>query len=427
MFRQTPMILPGPEVAPDNSQTLDIMGRLSQQIGVNLKQRADTKKAQELASILVNGSPEQKQDAQIQIGAMQAQDQLNQRTQAARQQNKIQSNMQRIMSDDTTRNALIKLQQLNPQMASTLVGAMVQEDQAAQAEIAALSKKAQNFYTNAISFAVDESRGGIESAKKFVFDKRQELQRQGQPTNILDNMLSQPGDEFIASLYHAQAEAGAVNEIPSLQQAFENSIAERETSVKEQNANTSSGRLRLDQKKLSEELARQDNPPPPDFKEVQSLRKEFMSETKDFVKVNDAYTRVIESAKDPSAAGDMALIFNYMKILDPGSTVREGEFATAQNAGGINDRVSALYNSVIDGRRLTDNQRKDFLNRAKKLYSGATRNNKKRESEFVRLAKLRGINPEEVIVNRVLSETEQTEAPSADFDSMSDEDILKAL
>ena len=41
MFRQTPMILPGPEVAPDNSQTLDIMGRLSQQIGVNLKQRAD--------------------------------------------------------------------------------------------------------------------------------------------------------------------------------------------------------------------------------------------------------------------------------------------------------------------------------------------------------------------------------------------------
>jgi len=253
MFRQTPMILPGPEVAPDNSQTLDIMGRLSQQIGVNLKQRADTKKAQELASILVNGSPEQKQDAQIQIGAMQAQDQLNQRTQAARQQNKIQSNMQRIMSDDTTRNALIKLQQLNPQMASTLVGAMVQEDQAAQAEIAALSKKAQNFYTNAISFAVDESRGGIESAKKFVFDKRQELQRQGQPTNILDNMLSQQGDEFIASLYRAQAEAGAVNEIPSLQQAFENSIAERETSVKEQNANTASGRLSFDRGQSNEE------------------------------------------------------------------------------------------------------------------------------------------------------------------------------
>ena len=37
----------------------------------------------------------------------------------------------------------------------------------------------------------------------------------------------------------------------------------------------------------------------------------------------------------PDAAGDMALIFSYMKMLDPNSTVREGEYATAQDAGSI--------------------------------------------------------------------------------------------
>jgi len=33
-----------------------------------------------------------------------------------------------------------------------------------------------------------------------------------------------------------------------------------------------------------------------------------------------------------------------MKILDPGSVVREGEFATAQNSAGIPERIRAKYN-----------------------------------------------------------------------------------
>ena len=56
-----------------------------------------------------------------------------------------------------------------------------------------------------------------------------------------------------------------------------------------------------------------------------------------------------------------------MKILDPGSVVREGEFATAQNTGSVPESVSALYNRVLNGQRLTDTQRADFLNQAQNL------------------------------------------------------------
>ena len=62
------------------------------------------------------------------------------------------------------------------------------------------------------------------------------------------------------------------------------------------------------------------------------LNKDFTSETKDFVKVRDANERVKVSAGSGTPAGDLALIFNYMKVLDPGSVVRESEFATAQSA-----------------------------------------------------------------------------------------------
>lgn len=98
-----------------------------------------------------------------------------------------------------------------------------------------------------------------------------------------------------------------------------------------------------------------------------TVRKEFLGQAKSYIEIGQAYKKIQESAKDPSAAGDLALIFNYMKILDPGSVVREGEFATAQNAAGVPDRVKAQYNQIVDGQRLTENQRRDFLNQAKNV------------------------------------------------------------
>ena len=58
------------------------------------------------------------------------------------------------------------------------------------------------------------------------------------------------------------------------------------------------------------------------------------------------------------------MITGYMKMIDPGSTVREGEFATAANSGGVSDNVRSLYNSLINGKRLSPQQRENFLQSA---------------------------------------------------------------
>jgi hypothetical protein len=59
--------------------------------------------------------------------------------------------------------------------------------------------------------------------------------------------------------------------------------------------------------------------------EMTNLRKEFnnLPEVKQFKSVKTMYDNVKSSADKKSAAGDMSLIFAYMKILDPTSTVRE--------------------------------------------------------------------------------------------------------
>jgi len=144
-------------------------------------------------------------------------------------------------------------------------------------------------------------------------------------------------------------------------------------------------------------------------KNSDTLRKEFSSLSGEFIKVRDAFQRVEAAGKSPSAAGDLALIFNYMKMLDPGSTVREGEFANAQNSGGITDRVRAMYNSLISGQRLSEAQRADFLDRSKSLLTAAQGGQKKLVSEFSRLAERRGVNAEDVIVDFLFRGTEQQE------------------
>jgi hypothetical protein len=134
----------------------------------------------------------------------------------------------------------------------------------------------------------------------------------------------------------------------------------------------------------------------------EGLRKELSVLSKPFADVRDAMGRIRASASNPSAAGDLALIFNYMKVLDPGSTVREGEFATAQNSAGIPERLRAQYNKVISGERLGDDQRKDFVDRAEGLYGSQLSIQKRQEDEYRRLAKGRGANPENVVIDRAL-------------------------
>lgn len=135
------------------------------------------------------------------------------------------------------------------------------------------------------------------------------------------------------------------------------------------------------------------------FNQSAKLRGEFTDINKTFRDVRDSYARIQASAESPSAAGDLALIFNYMKMLDPGSTVREGEFANAQNSGGVPDIVRAQYNKLMSGERLSSNIREDFTTRATMLYDKAQAQYGRNVSEFTRLADQLGLNPKEVIVD----------------------------
>ncbi|GEM_PF-1423363 len=103
-----------------------------------------------------------------------------------------------------------------------------------------------------------------------------------------------------------------------------------------------------------------------------SMRKEVSDQVKSDRSILGMYQNVQSAAANPSAAGDLSMIFAYMKMLDPGSVVREQEFANAQNAAGVPDQVRNAWNKALSGQRLNANQRQDFINQAGRLATAAS-------------------------------------------------------
>ena len=76
------------------------------------------------------------------------------------------------------------------------------------------------------------------------------------------------------------------------------------------------------------------------------LRKEWvgLQETKDFQSISRSLDTLISASEKPSGPSDLAMVFSFMKMLDPGSVVRESEYRTAADARATLTRVESSLN-----------------------------------------------------------------------------------
>ncbi len=137
----------------------------------------------------------------------------------------------------------------------------------------------------------------------------------------------------------------------------------------------------------------------------QDLLTKFEQASQPWYTQRDAFSRINTSAKDPSPAGDLSVLYGYMKMLDPGSTVREGELATAKDVGSVPSRVWQAYNSVLNGKKLHPDIRKDYVDRATRLFKSAEAQQKSSVEGFANLGRANGIEPKLFMRNTALSNT----------------------
>jgi hypothetical protein len=124
-------------------------------------------------------------------------------------------------------------------------------------------------------------------------------------------------------------------------------------------------------KKLTENappISIQNLPPDRKFEWEDKLRGDYKSDVKAFREVEDAHRIIKGALANPSPANDMAAATKFMKLLDPGSVVRESELGMAMQATGMLDRMANYHNMLLKGQKLTPQQREDFAKAADIIY-----------------------------------------------------------
>lgn len=132
------------------------------------------------------------------------------------------------------------------------------------------------------------------------------------------------------------------------------------------------------------------------------LRKEFnaLPEVKDFSGIASSYSNLLKSSKDMTGPGGVATIFNFMKMLDPGVAVMEGDVQLIRNSGGRAAAFANLYEQALRGNPIPESVRRDLVRQATGIYSTRKEQVDKLQKQYTNIATQAGAAPERVIVQR---------------------------
>jgi len=141
------------------------------------------------------------------------------------------------------------------------------------------------------------------------------------------------------------------------------------------------------------------------FEKEEKLRKEFQARTKVYGELGTTFSNIESSANAKTGPGDIALITGFMKMLDPGSVVRETEFATARDTAGLYTRLENSLKKAETGQFLQPGQRQEFVSLAKQYLDSANKKAGEDKKALGVVVKNYKLNPENVF-------GPETEAPA---------------
>lgn len=164
------------------------------------------------------------------------------------------------------------------------------------------------------------------------------------------------------------------------------------------------------------ERTAQDRDTRADRKDQTALRREFdgLDAVVDYRSSREAYQRVQSLARSGTPTDDIALIFNFMKMLDPTSVVREGEYALVGRAQGLTGQALLALQRADEGVSLTPELRRSLVATAGREFDVRQQRYRQLEGQYRGYAQEDGFDPDR-IVPLERSQGSRTNAPGLPF------------
>ena len=128
------------------------------------------------------------------------------------------------------------------------------------------------------------------------------------------------------------------------------------------------------------------------------LRDDYRKDSANFVEISRQAKIIESSLNDDSAAGTLASATAFMKMLDPGSVVRESELAMAMKTNGALDRMGNYINVIQSGQVLTAQQKQDFAKLIKAYSNASNEAQRNLNKKYGQIASEYGLDPKRVAV-----------------------------
>lgn len=195
-------------------------------------------------------------------------------------------------------------------------------------------------------------------------------------------------------------------------------IAEQSQRSYEQDIKTQQAQDKL----LKEQVKQQSEEAQAKLKLEDDYRKEYNQNrvVKDSKDINAAISRMDnvwnEYLIKPNDRGknalDQALVITFNKMLDPGSVVRESEFARTPTGQSLLSRMQGYQEKLAKGGvGLTDPERKEIITVAKQLQQGQMIELEKEKQFYIDLAEQRGLNTENIFGKTKTKKTPDSTTP----------------
>jgi hypothetical protein len=138
-----------------------------------------------------------------------------------------------------------------------------------------------------------------------------------------------------------------------------------------------------------------------EFEDVQKLRKEYggLTSVENMPTIAEAYNSLQSLGKSGTKADDLAILYKFMKALDPTSVVREGEAYMVKATGGLLGLMGSYVNQLQGSKEGTfDNAtRTEIVNTAGRLYNEAVKSWQQERDYYTQLSNINRVDPFRVV------------------------------
>jgi hypothetical protein len=132
-------------------------------------------------------------------------------------------------------------------------------------------------------------------------------------------------------------------------------------------------------------------------KDATALRKEFSTETKNlgFQELQNSWNKVQNAGE--GGAGDLTIVYSYIKALDPTTAVREGEINLTKAAESIPSNIIRAYNKAKKGQAISPQVRQQMIAEIGTMYNERAKKQQELNAFYSGLASDSGLDPKDVI------------------------------